>query len=498
MSPSEVMQPAPRVRWWSAWSLRRVLMVALPSFTVLLALALYAFPRIFPSQERLIARHNHRGDVKLKAGDFAGAKAEFEKVVAIAPNRPESNYRLALACMAAGENDRGLGIMKELAPLQGEGYPLAYLWLGRRVLETPQKSADANKQRVQLAELYLRRVVELEPRMVGPTVDAEMLLGEMYAVTGHMPEAQKALTAVADQRPEALLMLAEVCKAQDKTDVAKEWAQKALDTHRIAVTKTPDNHVSRARWAAAEAFLDHFEAAETILTDGLARSPGEPVLTKALGDLGAVWFDALRSVPGEGGAVRVSVLERCLKVDPTYRPLLLRVIRAIKRKGTEADRYRALLAQIRESGKASAFVYQISGEDAWERGDQDEARRHWDEAYKLAPDDMEIANNLAWVLAFGPKPDLPRAIELMNKAVESSPDRASFRDTRGLILLKAKRWKDAEPDLIMATRSQLDRPELHLALAEVYDHINQPEIAEVQRNVAKKAKGPAPAPKRTQ
>jgi tetratricopeptide (TPR) repeat protein len=497
MSKTDTVSPAPRAKGPRFWTPIRIALVVLPVLAVCIGFGIYAYPKVFPTSDRLRARYTRYGDTKIKASDFAGARAEYEKAAAISPTPPETTYKLALACMGAGEQERGVKLMRELAPLDDKGYLPAYIWLARLVFEAKlkQRTADTEKRRVQTAEAYLKHAIEIEPELTGPKAEAMVMLGEMYALLGRSVEAEKLLTPVADQHPQILLVLADSCKEQGNVDRAKQWAEKAVTIYRDKTTAQPDDHQTRARWALAEAYLDHYEQAETILKDGLARTPDEPILKKAMCDLGCAWFDALWSVPGEVGAARASVLERSLKIDSNYEPLVIRVIKAIKKKGSEAPRYRAILASLREGGKASAFVYKVSGEDAWERGEAEEARTNWEQALKLAPDDMEIANNLAWVLAFGPNPDEPRAIELMNKAIEIEPERISYRDTRGLILVKMKRWKDAEPDLVIATKSSHDRPELHLALAEVYDHINLPEIAEVQRNYAEKGKPKTQPPK---
>ena len=58
-----------------------------------------------------------------------------------------------------------------------------------------------------------------------------------------------------------------------------------------------------------------------------------------------------------------------------------------------------------------------------------------------------VANNLAWVLAFSPPVDLPRALELASAAIKKQPDEPRFRATRGHILFKMERYKEALPDL---------------------------------------------------
>src|SRR5205807_634534 len=58
-----------------------------------------------------------------------------------------------------------------------------------------------------------------------------------------------------------------------------------------------------------------------------------------------------------------------------------------------------------------------------------------------------VANNLAWALAFSEPADLSRALELAETALQRAPGEARFRSTRGQILAKLGRYKEARPDL---------------------------------------------------
>ena len=112
----------------------------------------------------------------------------------------------------------------------------------------------------------------------------------------------------------------------------------------------------------------------------------------------------------------------------------------------------------------------------------------------MAPQTPAIANNLAWVLATSEPPDTARALDLSNLAVERSPNDPSFRDTRGRILMKLGRWKDALSDLEAALPGNSDNADLHKALAEVYDRLELPAMAAEHRRLAEKKAADKPAP----
>jgi predicted Zn-dependent protease len=99
----------------------------------------------------------------------------------------------------------------------------------------------------------------------------------------------------------------------------------------------------------------------------------------------------------------------------------------------------------------------------------------------MSPQTPILANNLAWVTAFGPSPNLEKALATIEPVVRSWPDDPRFRGTRGQILASLGRWKEALPDLQAALKAYGDRPDLNLALATTYDHLDAPGIAAEHR-----------------
>ena len=551
-TPIEESQPPPPGPVRKGLPIARILLcVGLPLVALAIGLGIYAYPKVFPSKERLQARLNRQGDAKFKDHNYAGAKDLYEKLLALEPDQPDVRYKLALAFWGLKDTEQSVNIMKELAPLEEKGYAPAYLWLGRLILDRKTSSPQENVEKLRFGEKYLNRVVEIEPTMTGVTVEAEALFGSIHRSLaqfalqqartaklgvinaeglGQLPEAnnlrrasdtfiaegmrqlalaEQAWTLIADQRPDLFLPIAMVCKQQGETDpnkldLARGWADKALGHYRDETAAHPENPQNRIQWATVEAFLDHFENAEAVLVEGLAQLPGDRALIKAIGKLDADWYDSLLQVPGKADA-RFAILERGLKVNPVSGWLTSRLINLVRADGPDAARGRTLIAAMKKSPTTSAVTCQLFGEEAWGRHVAekrlghaeeanklaDEARVLWEQGLKLVAENEEtdladgIANNLAWVLAFGTKPDLTRALELIDKSLAHQPDHLDFLHTRGFILVELKRWKDAEADLIRVSKSpRKDRPDVHLALADIYDHMNMPEIAKVQRGYA--------------
>ena len=128
----------------------------------------------------------------------------------------------------------------------------------------------------------------------------------------------------------------------------------------------------------------------------------------------------------------------------------------IRTEGDEAERGRSSLRALLAAGKGTEIVHFALGIDEWERGKTEQAKLHWEQAVQLAPHMAVAANNVAWLLANAQPPDLPRALTMINQVLEKYPNQANFRGTRGHILAKMQRWKDALPDLEAALKATPD------------------------------------------
>src|SRR5262249_53189687 len=125
------------------------------------------------------------------------------------------------------------------------------------------------------------------------------------------------------------------------------------------------------------------------------------------------------------------------------------------------------------------------GVDAWQNGRAHEAQLHWERAFQLAPDIPVLANNLAWLLYQTDANQLSKALDLVNLAIAKAPQETNFRDTRGHILVKMGRFKDALPDLEAALPRSPNSANLHRTLAEVYAQLELPAMAAEHERLAR-------------
>ncbi|MGE0759287.1 MAG: hypothetical protein AB7O38_19875, partial [Pirellulaceae bacterium] len=105
----------------------------------------------------------------------------------------------------------------------------------------------------------------------------------------------------------------------------------------------------------------------------------------------------------------------------------------------------------------------------------------------VTPHSHVVLNNLAWVLAHQPEPDLEQALKLADEAVEIAPANADVRETRGQILTKLERWPEALADLEVALGYLQGNVSLHRSVATIYERLGNSSMARRHRDLADEA-----------
>ncbi len=429
-----------------------------------------------PAHE-LAARYQDRAAAAAKAKDFPTALVCYERLAALGQDRPENLYEMAVALANQGAPERAHEIMGQLAPLDHVGHGPAHFWLALYCyhnVNDPQ-----NRKR---AETHLRRA--LEAHLPGTEEDAAHgLLGELYANTGQLDLAEIHLERAVKTRPHARLRYAQVLYAQDKKARATAQAKVAANYFKTRAQHDMADPICRIGWAESVAFLEDYPQALAILADG-HHLTAEPNYRTAMGNVVASWhFHVVRTQPDDV-ATQWSLLEKGLQLDPTNGRLLNRLVGLMKGEKNDAAKARAMMQKVLPTGKATGTTHFLLGMDAWSRGNAEQARIHWERANELTSSLPMVANNLAWVLAHGKKPDLPRALELSERAVAKMPQDLSCRDTRAHVLMKMQRWDKALADLEWILVRQASYPGVQMALAEVYEHLHMSDLAAAHRRAA--------------
>jgi tetratricopeptide (TPR) repeat protein len=290
---------------------------------------------------------------------------------------------------------------------------------------------------------------------------------------------------VAGNEPDRLLDLANACQALGDSEESLRHARAALQAARTRSEARPDDRVPRLLWANASVFLKDYTGALEALERGYALT-SDPMFRQSMAGVCAVWAGALESKGESALPERLAVIERGLAYEATNTALITQLGMLMVTGGPTAEKARAAVRKLLAEGKAPAMAHLALGNDAWARNKNEEARAHWEQAYKLDPRLTMVTNNLAWALAYREPTDVPRALALIEQAIARSPSDPRLRGTRGEILVKLERWKDALTELEFALAGGAGTPALHDALALAYDGLGMSEMAAEHRKSTKR------------
>jgi predicted Zn-dependent protease len=409
-----------------------------------------------------------------QARDYRVAKLCFERLALAPDSTAETQYRLALTLEALEDRRRAMAILTRLAPDVDDrpGYAPAQIRLAQILLSekpTPQRAAFE-------AERHLRRALKGEPS----SVEANSLLAQILLATGRSGDAAPFLHRAVTDRPELRIVLARVYGELKQPDSARHEATLAIREFSRRKAANPDDAEARMRLAEAAAFLDDFRTAANVLEQGWQRTK-DPLYRRASAALYAVWAATLKNDPKAEPVNRLALLEQGLRWDATNKELLDQFTLTLQADGADAERARAMLRDLLIKGEDLVGAHFVLGVDAWVHNRLAEARLHFEQAERLDPQSPVIVNNLAWALIRTEPPDFQRALTLANLAVERQPDNLLFHGTRGVVLARLGRWKEALPDLEAALLAKPRDVDLHRTLADTYEHLGLTEMAAAHR-----------------
>jgi tetratricopeptide (TPR) repeat protein len=374
-----------------------------------------------------------------------------------------------------GQLDRAFSIARSLAASDGSGYPRAYTWLARRLVEGRQPRPDD----LRVAEILLARALKAAPK----DSEALALMGNLYAATKRPAEAVKCLEPIANDHPALSLRLAGAYRELGRNAEATIRAERAAKAAGEKAAIRPSEPMHLLEWASAETFLGHYAEAIDVLKKGAAQS-SDPVFARNIATVYAEWGKSLAAKGQNENKTRMQVVTEGLAYDPSNAGLLSEFVSLIAAGGRDGEAARTYAREMLTSGKAPEIAHVALGYDAWRAGKGREARTHWDQAYRLSPRTLIIGNNLAWTLAHVEPVDLPRALSLIDQILSQSGQDPRFRCTRGQILIKMGRLQDGVAEIEASLARGVNTQGVHASLADAYDRLGLPDIAAGHRKQA--------------
>ena len=466
-------------RWWKTlsrnWltalqkyaSLR--LLLALPAIGLLIAIAFAELRWSEIRQGQLILRYRQAAQTAFDADDLEAADLFYRRLGEFDDHRDEASYGKALIVERRGDQEESRKLMEKIAPADSDGYPPAHFWLAELM------SADDQPLDAQQATVYQHHL-SCAVEGMADSAEAHASLGLFFYAKDLKKQAIPHFETALDARPDLRLALAHCYVSDRRLEEGLSTVEDTIRYYREAVGREPEQEEHWIRWSSGLVFLERFEEAEDVLQDASAaehtnnaqRAEFEAALVRTY----VLWFDHLLTQPKLDLKLLKSIAKQGLEIDSEC-PLLQRIVRLAFSTGRRDLVSFLENAQLRDSAAALLEIGMIH----IQRKEFDKAVTWLEQAYLREPGAPQIQNNLAWALTFASEPQLDRALELVDLALESDPKNPHLCDTRGQILVKMRRFDDALESLELAlARSERNR-QLHQALAETYNALGRPELA---------------------
>ena len=467
--------------WWYSRRWRRFL-EGLPAVLVAGLILVPSASSWLLNSNRLTDRYKVAVNNAIARDDPETADVYMRKLLRLDAMDPEIRYAMAYVAGHQGDERRASRLLTELATSE-PGHPRAHLWMAKQMAvgKTTWTVEEADK---------LVHHLQAAIRSPSPPSQAHVMLGQVYLQRGDDEEALVHFEAALPQHPELHLSVAQIYLKFQNGKLAHRELLRAARYFEQRVESDANDVEASISWALACRLQEEFAEAQAILLRGLEHQPNDPRLRQFLASFYVDESDQLLQSPLPHVAERLELLEMALAYAPNYPPALSRLARFFSLEGELGEQARLKLKEILASGKATATVHLILGTQAVAKGDMQAAALHFEQGHELNQKMPVLLNNFAWLLASQDEPQLDRALDLVNRALEMLPTEPRIRETRGQIYAKQGHWRKALADLEFALQTMAGNRELHQALATVYRTLGEDEIAdEHMRHVNAAASG---------
>jgi tetratricopeptide (TPR) repeat protein len=359
-----------------------------------------------------------------------------------------------------GHQREAVALLATAAPLDHPGFVRAHLAVAQSLLN----STNVSDAMVQMAGQHLLNALALDPQ--SPEINE--MLGRFYINTHDLEKARSSLKQVYPFKNDVALLLAITYSAGRDESATKAWADAAIETFTKRLKNASPLDSQADRLGLVQALLIENNPAEAlkILEEGIGINES-PVYDAGVAEVCATWAAQMAARTNFDSAECLRLVQKGLRKSPQNLKLWLVLIQISHAADAAGAQARSMIKELMETagGETAAGWHLLLATDARRFDQKEESRRHLQAAYQLAPDIPEVANDMAMDMAFGPQPDLGRALLIIQTVVERFPTSPNFRDTRGRILLELGRASEAMADLEFAAGKLPDSNEVQQALA---------------------------------
>jgi tetratricopeptide (TPR) repeat protein len=418
------------------------------------------------------------GFLAAKDQDYELAQSYLEKALKLEGHKDETKFMLAMVLAQAGKTDHCFAIMRALAPETANGYPRAHMWLGDYV----DRHYTKNQETLRVIENHYQRAYMSAAALKsesGETVEAARRLGLLFVATNRFEDAVKYLEMAVNQFPYERMALAGAYQRLNRMADRDRTLQILMDHCRLKLKGNVNDKEARHHLALALVALEQFREAVDVVQAGIAHDRGDKALAQLLANVFAFWDIQIANKADTKIIDRFALVQQGLNAQPTHGYHLSRLVEFADLKGEDGANAKKIMEEMLLSGQSAPIIHFLLGGKAYQAGRIDEAKYHFEKAFSLDPNFAAVANNLAYVLSYQQNPDHERALQIINQAIEKVPGIPNMYGTRGQILSRMGRYKEALPDLERGLKANPNDVLLHQSLADTHKALGNVGMAEM-------------------
>lgn len=435
--------------------------------------------------------HAKLAELKVRAGDLEGALASVQRALEQDPDNMQSRFLYAGVLETMGRDGEASAIYQDLIKTNPDNFDayvlLSALYIKNKEFDKSIQTLEALKQRssqpalahyylghayelkqdLKTAETHYRKAFELEPRAksaVGDLLRVQLLQGDVKRARAFAKEVISADPGnLIARRVLSQLLMGEnqFDEALEHLNVLKTVEQDATETRfKIALIQLERQNYEEAlrelllvlaanpEHTEARFYLGSLYAAagknEEAIEELFKITPGDKMFVKSR-TFAAFILRQERDLERAEKAVREALAE-----SPDNQRILSYLI-LILRDAEKFESARELLEKAVETHADDPGLWFHYGVVLSDLGEEDEALEKMERVLILKPDHGDAMNFIAYSLAES-QSDLPRAYELIQRALRTRPNDGYYIDTLGWVYYQMGKYQDAVTALEQAVK----------------------------------------------
>ena len=419
--------------------------------------------------------------------DFDTAELILNRKLAMSPDDSQLLFQLGMTKDSLDDREGATKLMRGLVGVKR--HEPAARWMLQNSYLGKDWNQLSQSDKAEFGDL-LRLIYSEAPNDIA----IKNLYADFLIADQNFAKAIPLLDDLARAQPMRGLQAAALSRRLGNTATADRLARRTLLDVEKLFAEDPSNSILALAVAQNQLFLKRYSEAVRTLEQGIARAKTDPEkrqLMQAMGDGIVVWVQSVQESEAkdtEKERLRVlKMLQVALRYAPNNPRVLTLVADQVLATMADKDSQVATIRNALVAGTSPGIAHFIRGTAYLMNGDQERAASSLELAATELPQSGAILNNLAVALSMRQDADYERALKISEQAIRQTPDASPhFFETRGQILQRLGRYKEAIPDLERALSVPNLAKNAHLSLATCYEKLGDTEIAELHLEAAAK------------